>query len=374
MRLAPGVACVVLSSPAPSWQVVRPAPDSLTLLSSCTASVRAVVGRCSFRRYGLGLALLAATGIAVAATQSGRRSMSNALTVLQQAQPGLLLVASLAFACALVSSAAAWQVGLRACGGRARFVQVSARYAVGSVVNTVAPAHLGGAVRLGLLSRVLTGGDRIWRAGGIGASVAAARSLGLAIVIVAAAPAGGFPVWPAPLLGVGVVSVVFVCVRLSRSAVGRRGSVLEVFRMCARSPRAASVLVAWIGCSIAVRLVAASFVAVALGVSRPVSVALVLLAAFAVSGVVPLTPGNFGAGPGAAALALHGAGVSVGSSLALGLAFQAAETYSALVLGVAGAAVLADPGTRARRWSFAVAGAAAVLVAGMVGVASVDLV
>src|SRR5919204_663826 len=95
-----------------------------------------------------------------------------------------------------------------------------------------------------------------------------------------------------------------------------------------RSPRAASVLVAWIGCSIAVRLVAASFVAVALGVSRPVSVALVLLAAFAVSGVVPLTPGNFGAGPGAAPLALHGAGVSVGSSLALGLAFQAAETYS----------------------------------------------
>jgi hypothetical protein len=45
-----------------------------------------------------------------------------------------------------------------------------------------------------------------------------------------------------------------------------------------------------------------------------------------------------------------------------------------MTLGLAGAAVLAAPGTRARRWSFAAAGAAAVLMAATLGIASVDLI
>jgi hypothetical protein len=112
----------------------------------------------------------------------------------------------------------------------------------------------------------------------------------------------------------------------------------------------------------------------ALGVPRPVWVAVVLLASLALAGAFPLTPGNFGTGAGAATLALYGTGVDVASSLALALAFQAVETAVGMTLGLAGAAVLAAPGTRARRWSFAAAGAAAVLMAATLGIASVDLI
>ena len=41
------------------------------------------------------------------------------------------------------------------------------------------------------------------------------------------------------------------------------------------------------------------------------------------------------------------------ASIALGVAFQAVETFSGMTLGLAGAAVLAAPGTRTRRWSMA---------------------
>ena len=61
-------------------------------------------------------------------------------------------------------------------------------------------------------------------------------------------------------------------------------------------------------------------------------------------------------------------------ALALGITFQAIETCAGVMLGVAGTAVVSTPGTRLRRWSFALAGAAALLVAASVGIASVDLV
>ena len=62
------------------------------------------------------------------------------------------------------------------------------------------------------------------------------------------------------------------------------------------------------------------------------------------------------------------------ASLALGVAFQAVETFAGLTLGLGGVAVLAAPGTPARKWSLAAAGAGAVLVAAAVGFTSTDLV
>jgi hypothetical protein len=100
----------------------------------------------------------------------------------------------------------------------------------------------------------------------------------------------------------------------------------------------------------------------------------VLLAAVSLSGVLPLTPGNFGAGAGAATLALHGMGVGTGTALALAIAFQGLETFTGMTLGLAGVAVIAAPGTRVRRWSFVAAAAGAVLLATSVGVAYADLV
>ena len=232
----------------------------------------------------------------------------------------------------------------------------------------------GGAVRLALLSHTLPGEDRLWRAGGVGASVAAARTLALSALVVAAAAVGGVPLWPAPLLAVTVLVLVGLGIRFGTRTTGRIGALLEIFRSAARSPRAGGVLLAWTACSFAARIVAAVAIAMALGVSSPLLVALVLLAAMALSGALPLTPGNFGAGAGAATLALHGAGVGLGSALALGVAFQAVETFAGVVLGLVGAAVLATPGTPIRRWSLAAAGAGVVVVAAALGIATIDLV
>ena len=44
-----------------------------------------------------------------------------------------------------------------------------------------------------------------------------------------------------------------------------------------------------------------------------------------------------------------------------GIAFQAVETFAGVTLGLAGAAVLAAPGTRVRRWSLVAAATAALL-------------
>lgn len=324
------------------------------------------------KAYALGCGLLLTAGIGVGVTRFGRGTLTSAVGDLLRAQPGWLLAAIVGFATALLASAAAWRVGLRACGGNAGSTETSARYAVGSLVNAIAPAHLGGAVRLGLLSRTLDGEDRLWRAGGVGSAVAAARTLVLAGLLVPAAAIGNVPLWPAPIFVLVVAGLVFAGVRLSGRTQGRLANFLQILRGVARSPRDGAALVGWVACSCVARIAAAIAIAMALGVHRPVLVAVVLLAAMALSGMLPLTPGNFGAGAGAATLALHGTGVGLGASLALGVAFQAVETFAGVTLGLAGAAVLAAPGTRVRRWSFAAAGVSLVLVAGVLGVASVD--
>ncbi|MDQ2967004.1 MAG: flippase-like domain-containing protein [Actinomycetota bacterium] len=326
------------------------------------------------RSYAVGAGLLVAAGAAIGLTTLGRGTLSTAAADLAGVQPAWIVAAASFFALGLLASAAGWRVGLRACGGTAGFTQISARYAIGSLVNSVAPAHLGGAVRLGMLSRTLPGNDRLWRAGGVAASVAAARTLVLAALIVPAAAVGRVPVWPAPLLALGVLVALGIGTRLSARTAGRIGSLLQIFRSIGRSPREGAALFGWIGCSCVARVAAAVAIAMALGVPNPIWVAVVLLVAMALAGLLPLTPGNFGAGAGAATLALHGTGVGLGVSLALGVAFQAVETFAGVTLGLGGAAVLAAPGTKVRRWSLAVSGTAAVLVATALGVASVDLI
>jgi uncharacterized membrane protein YbhN (UPF0104 family) len=318
--------------------------------------------------------LLVGAGVALAATRIGRGTFDSALDSLGQARPGWLLLAVGAFAAGLFCSAAAWSCGLRACGSASAYSDVCARYAVGSLVNAVAPAHLGGAVRLGLLSQTLTGEERIWRAGGIGGAVAAARALSLSVLVVVAAAWANVPLWPAPVLAVVVLCLVSICMRLSRRVSGHVCSLLQVFGIFRRSHRAGTKLFAWVALASVARLAAASAMAVSLDVHRPIFVALVLVTAVALSGVLPLTPGNFGTGAGAVALALHGTGVPVGTALAVGVAFQAVETFAGMTLGLAGVASLASPASRVRRWSLAAAAVGAVAVSVGLGVMSVDLV
>jgi uncharacterized membrane protein YbhN (UPF0104 family) len=300
----------------------------------------------------------------------GHGTVRQALSTLSQVHPGWLLIAGLGFAVGLICSAAAWQAGLRSCGGCASRTEVAARYSIGSLVNSVVPAHVGGAVRIGLLARTLPGNDALLRTCGVGAAVAAVRALALAGLVVAAAALGRVPLWPAPIVVVVALSVFALCMRFSTRVAGRVAAALEIFR----SPRAGVELSRWIGCAFAARLGAGIAVVAALGIPHAVTVAVVLLAAIALAGIVPLTPGNIGAGAGAATLALHGTGVDAGVALALGMTFQAVETCTAVLLGLGGSAFLAAPGTRMRRWSFAAAALGAVAVAASIGVVSVDLV
>jgi uncharacterized membrane protein YbhN (UPF0104 family) len=322
------------------------------------------------RRFSaIGLGLLATAALAVAALTVGRGTLTQAFETLGRLQPDWLLLAGLGFGTALVCSALAWNVGLRACGGCASDIDVAARYAIGSLVNSVAPAHLGGAVRIGLLSRTLGGADPVLRTCGVGAAVAAARALALAALVLGAAVVGRVPLWPAPLVAVTVLGALALGIRLSRRAAGRLAAALEIFR----TPGTGIALGRWVACSFVARLGATIAVAAALGIPHVFVVSVVLLAAMALAGTVPLTPGNIGAGAGAAALALHGTGMGAGAALALGMAFQAAETCTAILLGLAASAVLAAPGTRQRRWSLVAVGVGACAVAASVGVASVDL-
>jgi uncharacterized membrane protein YbhN (UPF0104 family) len=322
------------------------------------------------RSSAFGLGLLGAGAFALAAATVGRGTVGQALSTLSGIQPGWLLLAGLGFGVSLLCSAQAWRAGLKACGTEATGTDVAARYAVGSLANSFAPAHVGGAVRVGLLSRTLPGADAVLRTCGVGAAVGAARAVALAALVVLAAPLGRVPLWPAPIVLVVVAGAVAVAVRLSTRAAGRFAAALEIFRR----PRTGFELMRWIACAFGARLAATVAIVASFGVPRAFGVSVVLLAAIALAALVPLTPGNFGAGAGAVTLALHGMGVNTGVALALGMTFQAVETCTAILLGLAGCASLATPGTRLRRWSLAAVALGAIAVAATIGVATVELV
>src|SRR5262245_45836912 len=69
---------------------------------------------------------------------------------LDEARPVFLWLAGLSFTVSLAAAGLAWRVWLRSCGGRPERGDAVARYCVGSAVNALTPARLGGAVRIGL--------------------------------------------------------------------------------------------------------------------------------------------------------------------------------------------------------------------------------
>ena len=208
----------------------------------------------------------------------------------------------------------------------------------------------------------------------MGSFVAAARTVVVAALIVVAALWSRIPLWPAPIMAGAAICVVVLCHRLGDRVAGRFGSLLQVFRAFVSCPRAAARLSGWIGLAFVARLAAAAAIAVALGVPSPIWIAVVLVTTMSLAGLLPLTPGNFGAGAGAVTLALHGTGISLGTALATGVAFQAVETVAGATLGLVGAATLASPASPVRRWSVALAGVGCVAIAAALGIMTSDLV
>src|SRR5438132_7267185 len=175
----------------------------------------------------VGLAVLALLGVLAFATHAGHGVFAHVVTDLGHADRGWLVVAGVGFLLASVCSAAAWRSGLLACGAKVGPTQATARYAVGSLVNTFAPAHLGGAVRLGLLAQTLPGPDRLWQAGGVAFTVGAMRACASAGLIAAAALATPLPLWPAPVLAAAAAEQERSRSRLRGYARGRLSSLLH---------------------------------------------------------------------------------------------------------------------------------------------------
>ncbi|MBA3348335.1 MAG: flippase-like domain-containing protein, partial [Actinobacteria bacterium] len=278
------------------------------------------------------------------------------------ASPAWLWLAAISFATALVASGCAWRSALGRCGGELGRADASARYGVGSLVNAVAPAKLGSAVRFALYSRALPGDGKLWTTGGVAASIGAARSIWLAVLLAFAAGSGVLPAWPLAVVA-AVLAIVVAVAYVSRDSrpSARVAHVLDAFRALGRCPRAAAQLIGWVGLAAAGRVGAATAIAAAFGIEQPLLAALLVVPALDLAGILPLTPGNIGIASAAVGFALHAHGATSGVAMSAGIAFAAVETVTSLAFGAGSVLYLAAGAPGARRWSLAAAGATACL-------------
>lgn len=303
----------------------------------------------------VGLAAITALAFCVTLHEMLLDRIGDAFVGLASASPAQLWLAASAFLGGIVAMGCAWRAGLRTCGGSIGTFDASARYAVGSLVNSVAPGGCGGPVRIALFARTLPSRDRVWTSTGVATAIGVARTPALAVLVLAAAVLAGFPLWPLLVLVAAMAAAVVVAlVARRRTPHAHVAHVLDAFRALGRSPRAAVSLVGWVTASTGARLVAATTIAAAFDVSSPLAAAAVMLPALALSGLVPLTPGNLGVGSGAIAVGLHMLGVDGGTAIAVGIAFQGVETAIGLLAGAIGVLTLATPPVPA--WSLRLAG------------------
>jgi len=307
---------------------------------------------------------LAALGVLVGAPGLLGEEVLAALGELREADPAALWLGALSFVGVLLVLGRAWRVGVRVCGGTIGAVDAVARYSAGAAAVAILPAGLGGLFRIGLYSRALPEGNRLWTSVGIAGAIDCARALGLVLLVVAASSAGALPLWPALLFG-GVVAggmVLAFAVR-NRTPHARLAHLLDAARELARAPRAAVELVGWVLAATAARVAAAVCVATAVGVERPLVAGLVIVAAISVAGFIQFTPGNVGVASGAIAVALHLQGVDTTAALSAGIAFHALESAVSMLVGGAGLLYLARPSLPG--WTWRLAGSGACLAVGL---------
>lgn len=331
-------------------------------MNAALAQIHARVGR---RGIAAAAVLLLAL-LAVAATpRLLGGTVAAALDAVGAANATWLWLAGAGFALSVAAAAGSWRCALGLCGGRLAASDACARYGAGSLVNTFVPARAGDAVRIALFSRVLPNRERLWTTGGAFAALGAARAVVLGALVVAGALAGVVPLWPL-LVAVGLAAVGLAAALAARRSPAH---LLDAFRALGRDRTAAARLVAWIALATAGRLAAATAVAAALGIPRPVTAAVVIVPALDVASLVPLTPGNVGITSAAVAGALQAHGTSFTSGLAAGIAFHAIETAVGLLVGLGSLAWLAPYRSPAARRVALLAGAAcgALGIAGAFG-------
>src|ERR687898_1630385 len=304
--------------------------------------------------------------VAIAATPQllGDR-VADGFDGLANAEAGWLWLAACAFGAPLVASASGWASALTRCGGSTSRSDAAARYCTGSLVNAVAPARIGSAVRLALFSRTLPNEGRLWTTGGIATSLGAIRLLWLALVLALGSAIGELPRWPIALLLLGVAAAIAVAWRARNSRPGTRFShVLDAFRVLGSCPRAAAQIAGWIGLGMAMRIAAAAAIAAAFGIEHPLAVALLIIPALDLAGLLPITPGNVGVASAAIAFVLTAHGTGSDLALSAGIAFGVVETLTTFALGSGSLLYFAGCRTDARRWQTAAVSVTGCLVLG----------
>jgi uncharacterized membrane protein YbhN (UPF0104 family) len=294
--------------------------------------------------------------------------VASAFSALGGANQGWLLLAIIGFVGAFACTVGAWRAGFAAAGGEISAKRAAAGLGIGQMVNSFAPAKLGDAVKIALLSRAIDAPGRLWTGGGVYAALAAARSLALALLVVVASITGAVPLWPVFAL---CAMVAALAVAGSLSGRVRRhpriAQVLAGFAALQRSPRALATVLGWTLGMVAFRLAATVAVAAALGIPHPLLAALLILPALDVASAFPITPGSIGIGSGAVAVALAGRGIAMPQALGTGFAMQALETLVSISAGSLGALYLANEHVVVRRWTVrvaAVGGSAAIALVG----------
>lgn len=298
------------------------------------------------------VATVAAVACVAAAPHFAGAHLSAAFDSLHGARRGWLGLAAAGYAAGYLTMAGAWRTALAAGGARLPLSEVTARLGIGSIVNTFAPARLGDAVKVALLSDSLEGPDRVWTTGGLYAAVAASRALPIAALVVVASATGALPLWPALALVGGVsvlLGVALSPLRLRRFH--RIAHLLDGLAALAQSPRAAATVVAWSTGTTVARLAATSALAAALAVPHPVLAGLLIVTALDVAGTLPLTPGNLGVASGAVAVALATRGIDATHAMGVGIAVQALETLVSLSAGSFGVLYVAGRRWPARTWA-----------------------
>lgn len=290
--------------------------------------------------------------VALAATPQllGDR-VADGIDGLADAQAGWLWLAAGAFGASLIASSCGWLSALTRCGGTTTRPDTAARYCTGSLVNALAPARIGTAVRFALFARTLPNEGRLWTVGGIATSLSAVRALWLAVVLALGSASGALPRWPIALLllGVFVAAAVAWLVRDFRPS-KRFAHALDAFHVLGACPRAAAQIAGWVGLHMALRLSAAAGIAAAFGIDRPLTAALLIIPALDLAGILPLTPGNVGVSSAAVAFALTAGGAASDVAVSAGIAFGAVETLTTLALGTGSLLYFAGSRTDARRW------------------------
>ncbi|HZT17638.1 MAG TPA: lysylphosphatidylglycerol synthase domain-containing protein [Gaiellaceae bacterium] len=318
----------------------------------------------------------AALALAVVVPLLLGRHVGPVLTALGGGDPRWLALAAAGFATAFVCTVGAWRAAFGAAGARIAPREAAARLGIGCLVNSVAPAKLGDAVKVALCARAIERPGRLWTGGGVYAGLAAARSLPLAGLVVVAAATRALPLWPVFAL-CGIAAAVALTARLSSRVRShpRLADFLAGVGALARSPRAAAAVVGWSAAVQLARLLAAVAAVRALGLPHPVLAALVIVPALDLAGVFPLTPGSIGIGSGAVAVALASRGIGVTQALGVGVAIQALETLVSLGAGGLGALYLARENAAVRRWAMrTVVVGASLAAAAAVGALWLDLV